>query len=121
MFDEVPGHGTVAGEQVRHAGAEDRVEEAEQDPVPGSIHPAKLASASRPEPGADDDVRYAVENRLDHPSRILRRVGTVPIHQQVDVGLDLAERLPHGEALSGPSFLQDDGSMLHRHLGRLVR
>ena len=121
MLDEFPGHGTVAGEQVGHAGAEDRVEEAEQDSVPSSIHPAKLASAPRAEPGADDDVRRAVENGLDHPSRLLRRVGIVPIHQQVDVGLDLSERLPHGEALAGPRFPEDDGSMLRRHLRRLVR
>ena len=58
-------------------------------------------------PAPHRHVGLVPEDRVQEPCHVLRRVGTVPVHQDVIVGVHLLEHGPHHVALA-PFFLADD-------------
>ena len=119
VLDVAPGKHPVAGEHVGQAIAEGPGDDGGQqpvaEPVSGPVGLLDIGGAR-----AVDHVEVVFAQPLDHGRRGSGVVGGVPVHQQVDFGIDVGEHPPHHVALALQRLGTDHGAGGLRLLGGAV-
>ena len=86
--------------------------------------PARPASSVDAAPRADGHVGALGQQHVDQLRRVFRRIGTVAVGHQVDVGIDVGEHAPHHIALALARLPDDDGAggarLQRRQVARIV-
>ena len=108
-LDQEAAEGAIARQDVRDPDRQRRAKDPREDDVAEVVDRVRARPAAH-RPRTDDHVRLAVEDRLDERVDGVGRELVVAVGEDVDVGLDVAERGPDGEALAHARLAQDAGA-----------